>query len=263
MRSDLTKVLCEGERKGDRSYTGCIKGLEKRYAYQNEEDKAEYGEYDSLPKHEGMKRRLGYNTRDFAENLQALRGLLRKNVGRRWDIVYSELCRVASPAGSNIMRHVHQHLRDYVDIKTQLCADNTIQIFDGFGWVDLTQSRNEFYVCPNSRLLKVNKTAAKRAKFNWKEQREKEIATFFRFDALTDTIYAKLNDLWYAYELEPPHYEMIYGTSVCRNPDRLAADISKWHGDEHIQKITATYAPYHATHRAQCSAKTLKQQGLL
>lgn len=157
MRPDLAKVICEKERKGDRSYMGGTKGYDKDYQYRNAEDREDYGDLEALPKHEGMTRRLrAYGTRNFSENLGAIRGLIHKHVGKNWDKLYSAICAQVSPTGTNIERHVHQHLEDFIFIQTRM-GERGVEVHAFRTWEPLSTyggwRRADYYVHPVSRCI--------------------------------------------------------------------------------------------------------------
>ncbi len=171
MRQDLAKVICEKERTGHRAYMP-VKGYEKRQRSHNADDYAdEHTEYDHLPSYESMQKRLLGETRTFSENLGALRGLIAKNVGKNWDKIYSAICKLVSPTGTNIERHVHQHLPDFIHAQTRM-GERGVELLAKYRrtWEPLAtfisyRNREEFYVHPITRcivkLKKLRKSARK------------------------------------------------------------------------------------------------------
>jgi hypothetical protein len=67
---------------------------------------------EELPAHESMKVRHS-DRRHFNENLSPLRRWLVRQVGRPWDNVYSDACKVIKPT-STVKNHVKIHLLDFV-----------------------------------------------------------------------------------------------------------------------------------------------------
>jgi hypothetical protein len=121
MRQDLAKVICEDGRRGPRGYMGGNKGYARKRRYRVAEDRdRDYASLESMPGHESMTARLPNGGRWFSENLGALRGLIARSCGSKWDTLYSELCRLVSPVGTNVQRHVHQHLEDFIAIRTRI-----------------------------------------------------------------------------------------------------------------------------------------------
>lgn len=73
-------------------------------------------------KHIGLKRhaRIGAPyTKALNENLAPLARYLRRQRGRRWDDVFSEIC-ASLDTGSTVKMHVRQHLEDLVMVRISL-----------------------------------------------------------------------------------------------------------------------------------------------
>lgn len=108
MRSDLHKVICETRRIGDNN---------KKSAYRRSGGR-KWTE-DSVTK-ESMRRRYGSNkcrafryvaSKDFGENLSPLYRLVEKNVGKRFDDLYSAICKRLP---RNVLGlHAKKHFLDY------------------------------------------------------------------------------------------------------------------------------------------------------
>lgn len=101
MRDDMFKVIVERPRRGWRS----APRMRGRLA----------GE-DDLPTKIGMKRHIAVTrqkTKWLNENLQPLKRYLGRQIGRKWDDVYSEISATLDP-GHTVKRHVRQHLDDFV-----------------------------------------------------------------------------------------------------------------------------------------------------
>jgi hypothetical protein len=78
-----------------------------------------------LPRGEGMRRPHIWR-KNFSDLLGPLRKFLVRQVGRKWDDVYSEICERISP-NSTIQLHILGHLEDLIDTKTALAADGRIE----------------------------------------------------------------------------------------------------------------------------------------
>ena len=209
MRQDLAKVICEKERKGSRDYMGGTKGYEQEFRYRNREDRdEEYADLDCLPKQESMTRRLrAGGTRNFSENLGALRGLIAKNVGKNWDKLYSAICAQVSPTGTNLERHVHQHLPDFIYAKTRM-GEHGVEVFTvpgsfDDGWEPITKiqswRRAAYYVHPVTRCIVKIKTTRKKVDFPF-FKRPKPPAPI-HIDALHQLHF--INQLWWLVTLAP------------------------------------------------------------
>lgn len=147
MRRDLNKLLCEEERNGSsRSYK----------EVRNKKDFRIIDEDFSAGRESMTKRYMiaGIN-KEFGEHLNPLYGIVRKNVGRRWDDVYSELCEVFD-FRSHINAHILVHLWDYVERDT-FWKDGKVWVnsrYSGAKLLDETYS--EYYVHPLNGILSKN-----------------------------------------------------------------------------------------------------------
>lgn len=190
MRGDLNKLLCERERLGH----GMDYGEHRQSRSHDEKFDCEF---DDEPftgvgsgHREGMKRRYGYDTKQFNENLNPLWGFIRKSVGKKWDRVYSEICSVFDKR-SVINQHILIHLEQKVEINDiRVGADGKLYVFSPYRWhyqrehglTALRESSIEYYVDPRDGILKYNHqrltyrqenrlNAAKRAKEEAKVRR--------------------------------------------------------------------------------------------
>lgn len=198
MRDDLAKVICEKERRGDRTYNAGIKKYDERFypKHDNEHHDEEYYKLDCLPTSESMTKRLGWNKRSFSENLGAIRGLIVKNVGKNWDKLYSQICEQVSPTGTNVERHVHQHIEGYIETKTRIGENNEIQFNDGYSdWQHIKYCWPDYYVHPISRCItKVNKV--KRVPYYTRIDIEKQ--KYFKY--IDGKFFAFLKNNWFILE---------------------------------------------------------------
>lgn len=148
MRKDFNKVLTEDPRRGsDRKFR------EYRHAKGNDVfDDQFFGGKESMM----TRRRIAKGERKrFGDLLGPLRGWVRKQVGRKWNDVYSEVCEHFDRR-SQIKDHVHVHiLRDFVDTKVKLIDGKVYVINRWGGWREVsgTQKRPYFYVHPGSGIL--------------------------------------------------------------------------------------------------------------
>lgn len=105
----------------------------------------------------GLKRHVYEQARyskSLSENLAPLVRYLRKQRGRRWDDVYSEICAGLDTA-STVKMHVRMHLEDYVMVRISIGRHGELmhegrQMRPGYdNW-----RRHEFYVDPDDGILK-------------------------------------------------------------------------------------------------------------
>jgi hypothetical protein len=116
MRPDLAKCTTERPRSGG-SLASCYKlkfggrvpvHPDREHDYPNE-----HGGFKSSARHRH------YESKNFTDALGALRGNIRKNVGRPWDKVYSEFCRFLDRRSLSGY-HIWQHLMWEVELNTYL-----------------------------------------------------------------------------------------------------------------------------------------------
>lgn len=106
----------------------------------------------------GLKRHVYEQARyskSLSENLAPLVRYLRKQRGRRWDDVYSEICAGLDTA-STVKMHVRAHLEDYVLIR--ISTGRNGELLDGGREIGREQRGywclHEFYVDPDDGILK-------------------------------------------------------------------------------------------------------------
>lgn len=125
MRRDLNKLLCERERAG-----GGMSFRDLRHMKEFNNTRGE--ELEGLGAREGMRKRYRVrgDWKTFSENLNPLYGFVRKNIGKKWDKTFSELCEVFDMK-SVINQHILQHLFDMVETKTFM-EDGVVMYREGY-----------------------------------------------------------------------------------------------------------------------------------
>lgn len=149
MRKDLQKLLCEQERHGSgRSFKQVRRKKENRYL--------EDPEFNAGT--EGMKvryvRGYGNDSKSFSENFNPLWGIIRKNAGRRWDDVFSELCQVFDMR-NHVNAHILVHLWDFVETKCWF-EDGKVWTRGYSSTVPIEDSGSQYYVHPVTGILTKN-----------------------------------------------------------------------------------------------------------
>jgi len=244
MRQDLNKLLCERERIRSWDRFKNYRNLKKFSASIDDDG-------DNQPSHESMKRR--YNSyiderKQFNENLNPLKGILRKAIGRPWDKFYSELCETFD-MNSVINQHILQHLYDYI------CADGVTITDDGEIWLGdrwghrqlLQDSHFLYYVDPRDNIIKVNKNRKTYSQRD-REYRRQRIAEQTKNDVWIDdkNILHQIDGVWYHYTLEPvPEGRTIYVKPAYKDvfKGRRGRDVS-WEQLESWQKISQGRAQF-------------------
>ena len=153
MRSDMQKVIVERPRLLRARWKNRKTAL--RLTTQQNIDALRNGEdYDSGPSRASSRRHEKW----LNENLAPLERYLRRQSGRPWDKVYSEI-RERIDARSATGLHVLQHLEDCIALNTFL-KDGKVFERGRWGWV---QEVRGLYVHPVSGLMRSPKPGKKRS----------------------------------------------------------------------------------------------------
>lgn len=156
MRKDMRKVICETYREGrGTSY----KNVRQRFRFDQADMDAleDADDFDSeLPKKVGMRRpyRVIGQTKDFGENLNPLERFIKKQIGKKWDDVWSEICKGLNP-NSTVDEHVKFHVKFMINTQVVMIDghpyDNTRRYYKG----DIRDLRKgELYVDPDTGIIK-------------------------------------------------------------------------------------------------------------
>jgi hypothetical protein len=150
LRKDLQKLLCEQERSGSSR-----RHKEDRRSKDFNIDADEFSAgRESMTKRYIVK---GVN-KEFSENFNPLWGIIRKNAGRPWDKVFSELNEVFDMR-NHVNAHILVHLWSFVERNTWF-EDGQVWV-RGYSNVQLAETYCEYYVHPITGILtksKGNKT---------------------------------------------------------------------------------------------------------
>ena len=154
MRSDFNKLLCERERIHSRDHYANYRHF--RLFTQPREGE----EFADLPSRESMKARFNhrYTLKNFNENLNPLYNFIRCNVGRKWDKVYSEICKTFDKR-SVINQHILIHLFQLVETNCRVLNDKVVFLQpyrNSEGWVGIERSYSDYYVDPRDGILHRN-----------------------------------------------------------------------------------------------------------
>lgn len=145
MRQDMHKVIVERERRGGRGRARG--GLGEKNAG-----------IDDLPTKQGIrKRHQRSGLRELNENLAPLKRYLRKQVGRPWNKVYSEIAANLRTT-SAVQQHVRHHLWDFVEQHPTIGPRGVVYGQPGWGVSQLLKLRpGDMYIHPTTGLLAVVK----------------------------------------------------------------------------------------------------------
>lgn len=219
MREDMFKVIVERPR-GGRSWASKSK---IRY------DKCE--ERSRVSGHRLVMEASG-NTKYLNENLAPLKRYLHKQLGRKWDDVFSEIC-AHLDTGSTVKMHVREHLGDFVLHNTRRDRDGVLWVTDRWGGPQkCVDSWTELYVDPDDGRLKETRQLCRREGVVFKRSRPrhnswnrpKKPLPLKKLSATT--WHMRLQGLWYFIELSsvplclrgyPASDESIYEMLVANN----------------------------------------------
>ena len=131
MRRDMVKVLTERTRAGGgdsgRLAFNRLNRTRERYYVEGYEDVEE----DCSPKFESIRKphKTHYSGKSFTDLLGPLQAYLRKQVGRPWDDVWSDICKVMKGNGSQA-----NHLKDHVRMEVAGIPHSGRTRFAGDAW---------------------------------------------------------------------------------------------------------------------------------
>lgn len=206
MRSDLNKQLCERQRHGSSSdYSEVRHDTQFEKIYTTHDDGAYTDDYTASFVTSGCRESMTsryarhWNRKQLNENLNPLFGIVRKNVGRPWNKIYSELCSVFD-ARSVINQHILQHLNQYVEQENVIFVDGELRFRQKYSGINygLKDGYVEYYVDPRDGILKHNKwyKSYKHSQRMLKNQRDIEALKIKRvIDDSTEL--HKIEDIWF------------------------------------------------------------------
>jgi hypothetical protein len=204
MREDMSKVVIERPRWGHRLPSSKTRLRIRRY----DQDK----EYDDLPKRVSGSRSKYIRARevkDFSDLLGPLRRFLRKNVGRPWDHVYSEM-KESLDDRKVTGRHVFEHVDGEVETHAFIDGDGELYTWGHSG----RQPVYGFYVNPRTGLLCWSDNNPWR-RARGKSKTAAEEITHVRLSA--NTGHVKVNGIWYFIE-----YKISEKLADCDQANRAA-----------------------------------------
>ena len=150
--------------------------------------------------HEGLGRRWQFDIerRQSRDHLNALRRFLRKQVGRPWAEVYSEICNNA-PKGSFLGQHLRELVDDEVHVNVTVVREGDKDVMYGRrGWKVYD---NDLFVSPEDGLITVKGDGEPRRRFRWRPRKAYEM---LKVDDVTS--YVKVDGIWYLVDFKaiPP-----------------------------------------------------------
>lgn len=198
MRHDMGKVITERERGGS-SAKSAKDGVSVKWGGHD-------ADYDDQPKRGKISRysQYGYSHKEFTDVLSPLHGFIRKQVGRPWDKIYSEMCQILDK-GKVTHKHVFDHVFGWVGRTVIHCADgiyrepdNISGFYDAQGKWQITSMAPEFYVHPRTGLLRKNKVETKAMrKARYSKPKQNDLIDFGNYE------YRKVGGIWFRFQWIP------------------------------------------------------------
>lgn len=216
MRPDMSKVVTERRRTGsprkqhkidNPENIRYISSISRRYFNNGYID--DLDDIDTFSKWPTSPRRNHREWKEFSDLLGPLERFLNKQIGRKWDDVFSEICKNlpnTSMAGDHIRQHVHQ----IVEIHTLLGLDNKIyhKPMYGSGMAEVLSSKHkrQLYVHPVTGLLLLAKMRPwnKYVKEITKIPKKNSVAWYEKFDGIWYEMWIEVKTSIVRYESEPP-----------------------------------------------------------
>lgn len=146
VREDIAKVVVERPRRGGGNPES--KAYKRHIDWKRLREEGREGDSPGRECIRGLK--WGFNKKEFSDFLTPIVGFLRKNSGRPWDDVWSEISAFLKPS-STTQRHILGHVNDYVEKNVIIHEDGEITDSKGRGFY---RRYAQFYVDPNDGILR-------------------------------------------------------------------------------------------------------------
>lgn len=194
MRSDFDKVIIERPRRGgDGGKSIPSKKYKKNW------EKYKYDDYEGSPRKESISRPYGWERKEFNDHLSPLYRYLHKQVGKKWDDVWSEICK-----NFPLTSLTADHFRDHVKMAV---ATHVLMINNKPHTVDYTvfPLDNRFYVHPDTGILcfqpKSESWQKRENRVNSQKPVEKFLDVKNKMGVDYEAEYHLINGLWYEIKL--------------------------------------------------------------
>ena len=271
MRKDMHKVLTEDPRRGGEKF-----GKHRNCKGNDVFDDEFSGGKESMMK---VRRVAGGGRKSFGDHLSPLKRFLTSRVGKKWDDVYSEICKTHDKR-SWMHYHLHIHvLRDFVERDTVMHEGKVCVRLHWAGYRPVEETYVDLYVHPETGILcKTNhkKRVVGYGSAAYREKRAYEETKVFRVHDKNHHLYLE-DGVWYVYTLAvtpPPRlvYEcpMAVGYENWRGmtrDERAKIGHPTWVNDYVCVKPKAArdMSPYgmHYSSRQTAGRKILRHHGLV
>lgn len=154
----------------------------------------------------------GGGSKQLNENLAPLKRYLHKQVGRRWNEVFSEICEHLD-TGSTVKMHVREHLGDFVNRQVYRGVDGYLWSAHRWGGdTKLVDHWVELYVDPDDGIIKQTRELcvkhgvpfSSNRRMRGRSVRNTKEGRVLKIDAMN--LYVQLNGIWYIVQLSKPPY---------------------------------------------------------
>jgi len=142
MRKDMAKVVTEAPRRGHANRSS-------KWGRRLCKDEYALDDHGATRAPVSRHRQYGWNAKEFSDSLGPLRGYLRKQIGRPWDNVWSEIANTLD-SRSLTGQHIFDHIRWEVELDAWLGDDGRLYHKRRWGAIELVSG---LYVHPVTRLL--------------------------------------------------------------------------------------------------------------
>lgn len=142
MRKDMAKVVTERPRRGHSNPSS-------KWGRRLCKDEYALDDHGANRAPVSCHRQYGWNAKEFSDSLGPLRGYLRKQIGRPWDKVWSEITTTLD-SRSLTGQHIFDHIRWEVELDAWIGADGRLYHKRRWGRIELVSG---LYVHPVTRLL--------------------------------------------------------------------------------------------------------------
>lgn len=257
MRRDMNKVVIERPRTG---------GTGARDQYKQAEKNVDFTDEDALyhNKRGGQGRTYGWDSKQLSDLLGPLKGYLRKQVGRNWDKVFSEIAQQFKGGGTSAA-HIKGHILDYVQTKV-VYVGKVPHEHTAYGKKNLipitsrSQQYPQFYVDKIGRLQIAPKS--------W-EKKKAEPKTDPSRVIKGDRVFFRIAGLWYEGEFESvvPAWRDVWNNTLSKYekkfikpthvPDLIEGESTS------VSRLTRLYgSECYVARKRQLNSKELKRHGL-
>ena len=234
MKKYLGRDIIEAPRSGSRA-----RGNKVRIYGKLTKDADGY-DYDGITKiPSSMRDKYARNDKDFSDKLGPLHGYLRRNCGRPWNDVFSEISRNLGRDGSPGINHIiSTHLNVAVNTwrgeSGKVYEDNKYGAYEVF-----TAYRNsEFYVEPETGILQES-PRKKGQKALYRERKARQKVEVIPLSETSE--YIMINNIWYYQEfsksIDKRYRRMVYGQPVYDDVALVIVTVKRQLGKKELKTL--------------------------